>query len=72
MKISREGSCLPLNVYICVLQDAVFRAHSGTILFSVILMVQEMGISGASDHDPFYLATVMRIFDMNIARDSTH
>lgn len=43
----------------------------GTILFSAILVVREMGISGASDRDPFYLATVMRIFDTNTARDST-
>lgn len=71
MKISGEGSRLPLNVYICVLQDAVSGDHSGTILFSAILVVREMGISGASDRDPFYLATVMRIFDMNTARDST-
>lgn len=41
----------------------------GIILFSVILVVWEMGIFGVSDCDFFYFVIVMRIFDMNIVRD---
>lgn len=44
-----------LNVYAPVLQDTVLRDHSGTILFSTILTVREMGVSGLVIVIPFVL-----------------